>query len=231
MSEPINVNFDNTSQVIPALKSLLREKGDCFRASSGNSSGKQKICHELRGVSFEIKDWSDRSEMMSDNGLSVAFAELDVADRFSRVPVNPGKAVEADTSGVLAKYLDEGGRLAYTYSERMCHQIDVIANLLRTHPETRQAFMSIWDLEIDPFRTELQRVPCSIGFHFLLRGERLDLIYYMRALEVSVCLGNDIYTSTRTLEKMAELVGVNSGTVTFMVGSLHYFEETVYGQD
>lgn len=163
--------------------------------------------------------------MMEQNNLSVTFAELDLSDRLSPTPVNPGKAIEVDEVGVLSKHRKEDGTLTYTYSERMNPQLEKIVTLLKEHPETRQAFMSIWDPNQDVERLEKDRVPCSIGFHFLVRNGKLNLVYYMRSLEVSLCLGNDMYTSTRLLETMAGWLDLEVGSVTFMVGSLHYFEE------
>ena len=182
------------------------------------------MCHEEIGVNFRILNWEDRAEMMEANGLSVAFAEFDVQDRLSPLPVNPGKAIGLDTTGVLRDHLRQDGRLDYTYSERMWYQINIIVDLLKRKPETRQAFISIWDSKEDITNLESKRVPCSIGFHFLLRNGRLNLVYSMRSLEVTKCLGNDIYTSTRLLEEIAARVGVEVGTVTFSVGSLHILE-------
>jgi len=162
--------------------------------------------------------------MMAENGLSVVFAETDLQDRLSAHPVNPGKAVQFDEVGVLKNYLLPDGTLRYTYSERMYYQIDSIVDILKTHPETRQAYLSIWDPISDITALEQERVPCSLGYHFLLRNGKLNMLYLMRSLEVTKCLGNDIYTSTRLLEEIAQGVGVEPGFVQFMVGSMHIFE-------
>jgi len=215
--------FGNTKSVIPTLIALLNASGDTYEGSAGNSTGERKKFRELRGISFEIANWDDRSQMMSDNGLSVAFAETDLADRLSSHPVNPGRAIELDTIGVLSKYQRANGKLDYTYSERMCYQIEPIIKLLKEHPDTRQAFMSIWNPELDIPNVETLRVPCSIGFHFMIRDGKLYLVYSMRSLEVTKCLGNDMYTSTRLLEKLASRLEIGTGSVTFSVGSMHMF--------
>lgn len=215
--------FGNTRMIISSLTTLLENKGETYEGSAGNSTKEKKKFRELRGISFDITGWDDRSQMMSDNGLSVAFAETDFSDRLSVNPVNPGRAIELDTVGVLSKYRRSNGKLDYTYSERMCYQIEPIVKLLLEHPDTRQAFMSIWNPELDLPNVEILRVPCSIGFHFMIRDNKLYLVYYMRSLEVTKCLGNDIYTSTRLLETIASRLGIETGTVTFCVGSMHLF--------
>lgn len=218
------LQFNNTRDVIPTLRSELLSKGFCFRASKGNSTGRRAICRELIGVNFEILSWQDRAEMMQENGLSTTFAEFDVLDRLCPTPVNPGKAVQVDTVGVLKDHLNPDGKLDYTYSERMWYQIPKITRVLIEEPVTRQAFISVWDPRVDINNLEVARVPCSIGFHFLRRNGKLNLVYLMRSLEVTKCLGNDIYTSSRLLEVIAERIAAETGTITFSVGSLHLFE-------
>lgn len=219
--------FTSTCKALSNLKQAVAQapNSHTFEASGGNSTGVKRLCTEAMGLSFCITDWSDRAKMMADNGLSVVFAEADFEDRMSKEPVNPGVAVKFDSVGVLKNYLQSDGKLAYTYSERMYYQIDKIVTLLRDHPETRQAFLSIWDPEIDSDNFETTRVPCSIGFHFLLREGKLNLVYYMRSLEVTQCVGNDIYTSSRMIEAVAEELGVKPGTLTFCVGSAHFFSD------
>ena len=221
------VVFANSCQALKELRQVIAQEPDhtTFEASGGNSTGIRRMCTEMLGLSFRIEDWSDRSQMMADNGLSVVFAEADFNDRMSPTPVNPGQAVKFDSVGVLRNYLQPDGKLAYTYSERMCYQLEPIINLLKEHPDTRQAFLSIWNPEDDILNFETSRVPCSLGFHFLIRNGKLNLVYYMRSLEVTQCVGNDIYTSSRMIEAVAEKLGVGIGTLTFCVGSAHFFSD------
>lgn len=219
------LHFKNTRETMSHLGPHIRNTAGVIEVSAGNSSGRTRKCHEYLGLMFSIDDWSDRAEMMQENGLSVVFAEADFNDRMGAEPVNPGKAVQFDEIGVLKNWLKPDGTLTYTYSERMYYQLPLIIQLLKEHPSTRQAFMSIWNPTEDSPNFEKDRVPCSIGFHFLIREERLSLIYYMRSLEVTKCLGNDIYTSSRMLETVAQRVGVLPGKLIFSIGSAHVFEE------
>lgn len=178
---------------------------------------------ELLGASLVLLGWSDRERLIEQEGLSLEFAKQDFLDRVGNSPVNPGKAVEIDTTGVLKPYLSDG-LLDYTYSERMFNQLQRVIDLLNTHPETRQAYMSIWDRIVDPERFEVRRVPCSIGYHFLLRNGRLTMIYLMRSLDAGKCIAYDLYTSSRLLEYVAEKVGAEPGALQLVIGSVHQFE-------
>lgn len=225
------LEFTNTRDIIPTLRSELELNGLEFEASAGNATGARRICKELLGVTFRVHDWSDRDEMMKENGLNTLFADYDFKDRISEYPVNPGKAVQFDTTGALKPHLKysmddiskEYPYLEYTYSERMSYQYKPIIYNLRLNPDSRQSYISIWNPERDVHYLEQKRVPCSIGYQFFIREGKLNMIYLMRSLEVSKCIGNDIYTSSRLLEYIAEKVGVEYGFLQFFAASLHIF--------
>jgi thymidylate synthase len=218
--------FNNTVDVIPTLRREIEVYGEYVDNDQVNAVKTTKKCKELLGVSFQIIDWSDRDETLRKNELNKLFCDRDVEDRLSPFPVNPGTAIKFDTAGVLKPYINKDtGRLRYTYSERLWYQIDNIIRLLRDKPGTRQAFMAVWDPKEDVAVLERERVPCSIGYHFLIRGNKLIMLYSMRSLEVDKCLGNDMYTASKMLEYIADQVGVEPGYIQFNVGSLHIFEE------
>lgn len=179
---------------------------------------------EILGVSFTLFDWDDREDVIIQEGLSLEFANQDFLDRVGPKPVNPGEAIKFDDTGVLKSHLDEEGKLSYTYSERMYDQLPKVIDLLGDNPDTRQAFISIWDPNIDSNRLEKERVPCSIGYLFFRRGKWLSMIYLMRSLDVSGCLPYDLYTSSRLLDYVAEKINAEPRYLCFIVGSLHKFD-------
>lgn len=215
--------FTNTKEVIPTLKAEIELNGDVFSVNRINSVDTNKLCKELLGFQFRILDWSDREETLRINGLNKLFLDHDFRDRITYPGVNPGVAVKFDTSGVLKPYLDPEGLLSYTYSERMSYQYGRIITILQDKPYTRQAFISVWDAYDDINKLETERVPCSIGYQFILRDSKLNMIYTMRSLEVSICLGNDMYTASKLLEYIASKVGVDTGFIQFNIGSMHIF--------
>ena len=58
---------------------------------------------------------------------------------------------------------------------------DVI-NLMVKEPFTRQAFLPIWYPE-DTGSVHGERVPCTIGYHFIRRGEWVHVVYYIRSCD------------------------------------------------
>lgn len=109
--------------------------------------------------------------------------------------------------------------------------LDVV-NLLTKDPFTRQAYLPIWFPE-DTGAAEGQRVPCTLGYHFLFRpdkqGQMRGLItYYMRSCDVLRHLKDDAYMAARLLQWVVEKLkgnGINAspGALMMHVSSLHIF--------
>jgi hypothetical protein len=49
-------------------------------------------------------------------------------------------------------------------------------------PFTRQAFLPIWYPE-DTGSVHGERVPCTIGYHFIRRGDWVHVVYYIRSCD------------------------------------------------
>lgn len=68
---------------------------------------------------------------------------------------------------------------------------DVVAQLVRS-PLTRQAFLPVWFPE-DTGAKYAQRVPCTLGYHFMARNGRLSCRYYIRSCDIYRHFSNDVY--------------------------------------
>jgi hypothetical protein len=74
---------------------------------------------------------------------------------------------------------------------------DVI-NLMEKEPFTRQAFLPIWFPE-DTGVVHKERVPCTIGYHFMRRGDRLHMVYFIRSCDYIRHFRDDVYMACRKL--------------------------------
>lgn len=102
-----------------------------------------------------------------------------------------------------------------------------VVDLLRRAPGTRQAFLPVWFPE-DTGTVHGQRVPCSLGYHFLIRGNQMHAWYYMRSCDLMRHFPDDIYMAGRLVqwvcEQLADLGDVMPGVLTTIISSLHTFE-------
>jgi len=98
-----------------------------------------------------------------------------------------------------------------------------VVKLLQREPGTRQAYLPIWFPE-DTGATQVQRVPCSLGYHFIVRNGKLHLQYNLRSVEVYRHFHNDVYMAVRLAQWVAEQVGVEElGWLTMHMVSFHGF--------
>lgn len=123
---------------------------------------------------------------------------------------------------------------------------DVVSLLLR-NPLTRQAYLPIWfpedtgaGLAQDNEQTSYKlhegriRVPCTLGYHFMQRGNFLSCRYYLRSCDIYRHLSNDAYFAValmrwvcaelkRRTEDREMKLSVRPGKLVIHIASLHAF--------
>lgn len=75
---------------------------------------------------------------------------------------------------------------------------DVVDLLIRS-PLTRQAYLPIWFPE-DTGAVHRQRVPCTLGYHFMIRDNQLSCRYYIRSCDFVRHFADDIYLTIRLMQ-------------------------------
>jgi hypothetical protein len=112
---------------------------------------------------------------------------------------------------------------------------DVVNHLLGD-PLSRQAYLPVWFPE-DTGVVHGERVPCTLGYHFIQRGGYLHSTYYIRSCDFYRHFRDDLYLSVRLqlwlLQRLREAEGlkgdpvfwptVKMGTFTFHCVSMHMF--------
>ena len=107
--------------------------------------------------------------------------------------------------------------------------IDVV-DLLADDPYTRQAYLPIWFPEDTGGGSK--RAPCTIGYHFLMRDDRLDVNYHIRSCDLYKHFRNDLYLTIRLLlwvldkarSRSSAWASVRPGKFIMQIGSLHLFK-------
>lgn len=165
-------------------------------------------------------------------GIHSEWVEQEWQDRLIG-SLNPGNAWKTRPE-VWEQFLekDERGhnRFSYTYSERMGGKhIQHIIEELKRHSQSRQLYLSVWKQNTDEERLGNRRVPCSLGYHFLYRQEKLHITYSMRSCDFVTHYPNDICLAAILLHHVAEKAKLEVGTFTHFVGSLHVFAKDVEG--
>lgn len=196
----------------------------------------------------------DLQEMVRPN---LPWAENQFQERVGGKPLNPGETyrewpwyrgnVERHQTGI-----DQ--RFSHTYIERFWPKWigraedrhlgpnygirspygdlgDVVA-LLAREPYTRQAYLPVWFPE-DTGVVHGERVPCTMGYQFLFRDNRLHITYHIRSCDFVRHFRDDVYMAARLCQWMIQQLlqpkdldiweGVKPGILHMNIGSLHCF--------
>lgn len=123
--------------------------------------------------------------------------------------------------------------------------LDDVVQQLKKSPLTRQAYLPIWFPE-DTGAVHGERVPCSLGYHFLIREGKLNVTYFIRSVDFIRHFPDDVYMAMRlgqwmrdrlqqrnrgiatipdsgTLPMPDPLAFIDMGTLTMHMVSLHVF--------
>ena len=203
---------------------------------------------ETLNASFSCDIDSDLDVLKEQIKPNTAWADEHIVERLSGIPYNP------PPSHVRWPYAQKnnaefGGleKFSHTYPERIWPKkaiehlsspqgirynygdFDDVVNLMHREPLTRQAFLPLWFPE-DTGANDGQRVPCTIGYHFIRRDDRLHVVYYIRSCDFFRHFRDDIYLCCRKvlwlLERLQQLDpeswnNVQPGTLTMHITSLH----------
>lgn len=202
---------------------------------------------ELVAYGFQVKaPWNSEAEFKYirnafDEAEAIRvcnYIEAEFAQRTAQEPSNPGFAYMSRPS-TWEQFL-VNGRFHYTYSERLVPQMARTIKELSDRPGTRQAIMTIHsnlnatptlfddavELSADALRTGgAGRVPCSMYYQFIRRDNRLDMVYTMRSCDLLTHHPIDIMLAARMHLRMATVLDLTIGMLTYFTGSLHAYKE------
>jgi thymidylate synthase len=102
--------------------------------------------------------------------------------------------------------------------------LDDVVRQLHNDPGTRQAYLPIFFPE-DTGATQGQRVPCTLGYHFIIRDGKLHLQYNLRSCEIYRHFTNDVYMAVRLADWVRDRCNpeLELGQLTLHIVSLHGF--------
>lgn len=102
---------------------------------------------------------------------------------------------------------------------------DVVWRLIK-NPMTRQAYLPVWFPE-DTGAPDGERVPCTIGYHFMIREGRLHVSYTIRACDFMRHFKDDVYMAIRlgqwVRDQLPHEGSLTMGELTMHIGSFHIF--------
>lgn len=220
---PSLVQFDTFGDAYVAVLRHVVEHHRFVNAPRGNAS------REVIGASFQLADPSARVPFLAARRVNPVYnlAEVlwylagrkDVGMIAHYAPIRRAgtpKGVPDDESAYGPRIFrpgTDGGPSSFTK----------VIELLRTEADSKRGVLPVFaatDLD-DPGAAS---IPCLLGLQLLLREGKLHMVVYMRANDADRGLLADVFSFTFIQEFAARLLGVELGTYTHHVGSLHIAE-------
>jgi thymidylate synthase len=203
--------FKNTIHAYNNITFYLQSRGKKLNNYFCRSKNRPATMYECLGVSFKIYEIKDLDNLI----LKLERHDHEKFDKRMKWLKNLGEEFLNDSKIDSDKYYTYNNRI---YSNKWYVLDNIVAKIGKNN---RQAFLPIWNFKDNMVLGE-EEVPCSIGYHFLERDGKLDMVYFMRSLDIDIW-PNDVYLSDCVHKQMVERSGLKMGIKSWCIGSLHMF--------
>lgn len=225
---------------VEAITDIGRELKKCATEVHTQTYQNKDISHdpnfktkEIQAFEFMVINMDDKDQMPN---VTLEWAKAEFGERISTSVANPGKAWELRKEVweqfLVEQYYEDENNVQhskkvfeYTYSERIASQIRPVISELRFRPQTRQAIISVYNSYIDLRSMGSRRVPCSMYYQFMIRDNKLDIIYVMRSSDFATHFQNDMWLADELRRYIASMLGIESGKFIMMIDSLHIYQK------
>jgi thymidylate synthase-like protein len=180
------------------------------------------VSREVLNVSLELEIGNDLGQWQRQIRPNLPWAEDHFDERVCGRPLNPGEEYRnwPWARDYFDQYYIENGKFSHTYMERFWPKWaensgfsstvppphwgirfaygdlgDVVIQLIQ-NPLTRQAYLPVFFPE-DTGAVHEERIPCTLGYHFIVRNNKLNCIYYLRSCDFVRYFRDDVYMAGR----------------------------------
>jgi len=194
---------------------------------------------------YQMKMPSNITILQSQTKADQPWAEDHFQERVSGQPLNPGNQYYNwpyyDHGKDNDRFREGDKQFSHSYMERYWPprdlkgirynygDLDHLVERMKKDPLTRQAYLSVWYPEDQVDIGE--RVPCTLGYHFMIRDNRLHCTYLIRSCDIRRHFKNDIYMTIRLAQWVKDKLEMDlqMGNLNMWIGSLHAwsFERTM----
>lgn len=216
------------------------------------------VTHEVRHATFELHVPETLEDLQFQYRPNLPWADEHFDERVSGRPLNPPPSHERWPYAMKGndEHISSDGRFSHSYPERYWPRwpiemwdsnsvaweprrgiwyelgdLDDLVKLLSKNPMTRQAYLPVWFPEDLTAANLGERVPCSLGYHFLMRNNQLHCDYSMRSCDFVRHFRDDMYHTARLmqwvrddLENLLNSDVAQMGDLVVHISSLHCME-------
>jgi len=229
-------------KAIQMLRSLVLTHGKFIKTKKWQGIKDPPEFKEYLHASVRIPMIDNIPDLRKECDPFLPWVDIHFEERVSGLPLNPPPSHKLWLKG-NEKFMS-GKKFSHSYPERFWSKkipghygirfnigdFDNLISLLKKESDTRQAYLPIWFPEDIAAADDGERVPCTLGYHFIVRNGQLDLFYPMRSCDVLRHMHNDLYMANRLALHVIEKANLNCkiGDLHFHVTSLHCFKDDDY---
>lgn len=220
--------------------SRLLTAGKLFQTNTWQSTKNDQMFLEIINLNLSFAIPLNKHELEKElKFMSKPWAEDHFEERVSGLMLNPGEQYKNwpyFTEAKVNNTFKKTGQFSHTYMERMnahpfmgirfeAGNLQSVVNLLKKDPSTRQAYLPIFFPE-DTGCVHGERIPCTLGYHFMVREGKMHMWYYARSIDAIYHFEDDIYLACRLCQWVIWATGlnVNPGNLNFHIANFHCFE-------
>lgn len=179
---------------------------------------------------------------------NLPWAENQFLERVSGKSLNPGETFKEWPwyQGNVEQHKEQG-QFSHTYMERYWPKmadaeglknlgvrpmhgirfqygdLSDVVDLLAREPTTRQAYLPVFFPE-DTGAHHGQRIPCTLGYLFLMRGGKLNITYYIRSCDFYRHFRDDVYMTARLCQWVLDQLVPRTGADDHPMSKSEYTE-------
>lgn len=241
--------FNSISKAVTEAGKFLVETGQVCNTGEWQSTKMEEPFIEAFGYVFKTPIPLKKKDLIKDAQPNMPWAEDHFQERISGIPYNPPPSHEWWPFSQESNKEHRNGELfSHTYPERFwpknagqeyrCLEcppglrgirfkygdLSDVIDLLDKKLLTRQAYLPIFFPE-DTGAVHGERVPCTLGYHFIQRRGYLHCTYFIRSCDYLRHFRDDIYMAARLTQHIAKKIKVEPGFLTMHIVNLHVWEK------
>jgi thymidylate synthase len=182
----------------------------------------------LFNVGFYITDPKDRKIVNTEREWNQDYAEAEWQWYLSGDPsVSQLGKLFGSIPPIWLQMADGKGQVNsnYGYQWERNSQLEMVIEMLRQNPDTRQACVSIYDgKEISDYAFD---TPCTWAVQFTIVNNRLDMCVTMRSNDLWYGFCNDQYQFSKLQEMVSERLEIETGVYYHFAHNMHLYNNKI----
>ena len=182
----------------------------------------------LFNVGFYITDPKDRKIINKERAWKEDYAEAEWQWYLSGDPnIKTLGDIYGKVPEIWKRMANEAGNVNsnYGWQWERTSQLEIIIDMLKNKPDTRQAAISIYDAkEISDYTND---TPCTYAVQFTIVNNRLDMCVTMRSNDLWYGFCNDQYQFSKLQEMVSKRLKIETGVYYHFAHNMHLYNDKI----